>query len=83
VKAVHNAKADRANTKQLAAPLQGMLSKVLVEAGQQVPRNAPLFVIEAMKMETTITAPDDLTVASITLGEGTRVQADDLVLTVE
>jgi pyruvate carboxylase len=34
-------------------------------------------------METTITAPDDLTVASITLGEGTRVQADDLVLTVE
>jgi pyruvate carboxylase len=83
VKAVHNAKADRANTKQLAAPLQGMLSKVLVEAGQQVPRNAPLFVIEAMKMETTITAPDDLTVASITLSEGTRVQADDLVLTVE
>jgi pyruvate carboxylase len=83
VKAVHNVKADRANTKQLGAPLQGMLSKVLVEAGQQVPRNAPLFVIEAMKMETTITAPDDLTVASITLSEGTRVQADDLVLTVE
>ncbi|MVN74839.1 pyruvate carboxylase [Hymenobacter sp. HMF4947] len=82
VKTVHNAKADRANTKQIAAPLQGLLSKMLVQPGQQVPRNAPLFVIEAMKMETTVTAPEDLTVASITLGEGTRVQADDLVLTV-
>ena len=78
----HNAKADRANPKQLAAPLQGLLSKVLVEAGQQVPKNAPLFVIEAMKMETTITAPADLTVASLTLSQGARVQADDLILTI-
>jgi pyruvate carboxylase len=82
VKTVHNAKADRANAKQIAAPLQGLLSKMLVEAGQQVAKNAPLFVIEAMKMETTVTAPEDLTVASLTLGEGARVQADDLVLTV-
>jgi pyruvate carboxylase len=55
---------------------------MLVEAGQQVTKNTPLFVIEAMKMETTITAPDDLTVGSVTLGEGARVLADDLVLTV-
>ncbi len=82
VKTVHNQKADRANPKQIGAPLQGMLSKVLVEAGQQVARNAPLFVIEAMKMETTITAPEDLTVGTLALGEGARVQADDLVLTV-
>ncbi|MGI4743711.1 MAG: pyruvate carboxylase [Janthinobacterium lividum] len=82
VKTVHNQKADRANPKQIAAPLQGMLSKVLVAAGQQVARNTPLFVIEAMKMETTITAPEDLTVGSFALGEGARVLADDLVLTV-
>ena len=82
VKTIHNQKADRADPKQLGAPLQGMLSKVLVEAGQQVAKNTPLFVIEAMKMETTITAPDDLTVARVVLAEGARVQADDLVLTV-
>jgi pyruvate carboxylase len=81
VKTVHNAKADRANPKQIAAPLQGLLSKVLVAAGQQVAKNTPLFVIEAMKMETTITAPDDLTVSTVSLAEGARVQADDLVLT--
>jgi pyruvate carboxylase len=82
VKTVRNQKADRTNPKQIGAPLQGLLSKVLVVAGQQVARNTPLFVIEAMKMETTITAPEDLTVGTLLLGEGTRVQADDLVLTV-
>ncbi|WP_151089149.1 pyruvate carboxylase [Hymenobacter baengnokdamensis] len=83
VKTVHNAKADRANPRQIAAPLQGMLSKVLVQPGQQVAKNTPLFVIEAMKMETTITAPADLTVGTVSLGAGIRVQADDLVLTLE
>jgi pyruvate carboxylase len=34
-----------------------------------------------MKMETTITAPKDVVVDSIALNEGSRVQADDLVLT--
>ncbi len=79
---VSNVKADKANSCQLGAPLQGMLSKVLVKAGQAVARNAPLFVIEAMKMETTITAPHDLTVSQLHLEAGARVQADDLVLTV-
>ena len=78
---ISNAKADKANPRQLGAPLQGMLSKVLVKPGQAVPKNTPLFVIEAMKMETTITAPQDLTVAEVILPEGSRVAADDLVLT--
>lgn len=76
-----NVKADKAIPQHIAAPLQGMLSKVLVQPGQQVTRNTPLFVIEAMKMETTVTAPQDLTVDAVSLTEGTRVQVDDLVLT--
>ncbi|HEX8425577.1 pyruvate carboxylase, partial [Hymenobacter sp.] len=81
VKRVQNQKADKANGKQVGAPLQGLLSKVLVKDGEEVKRNAPLFIIEAMKMETTITAPDDTTVQSLHLPEGTLVNADDLVLT--
>ena len=80
---ISNAKADKANPRQMGAPLQGMLSKVLVKPGQAVTKNTPLFVIEAMKMETTITAPQDLTVAALALPEGSRVQADDLVITLE
>ncbi|WP_400191349.1 pyruvate carboxylase [Hymenobacter sp. B81] len=81
VKTVSNPKADKANAKQIGAPLQGLLSKVLVESGQKVKRNAPLFIIEAMKMETTITAPADASVQALNLREGTLVNADDLVLT--
>jgi pyruvate carboxylase len=78
---VSNSKIDKNNPGHVGAPLQGMLSKVLVKPGEKVTRNTPLFIIEAMKMETTITAPQDLTVSTIALEPGTRVQADDLVLT--
>ncbi|SMC00493.1 pyruvate carboxylase [Hymenobacter roseosalivarius DSM 11622] len=81
VKTIRNQKTDKANPLQVGAPLQGMLSKVLVKDGEAVKRNTPLFIIEAMKMETTITAPNDSTVQSLHLGEGTLVNADDLVLT--
>jgi pyruvate carboxylase len=67
-----NTKVDRNNPAHVAAPLQGLLSKVLVKTGEKVARNSPLFVIEAMKMETTITAPQDLTVAHYSEA-GTRV----------
>jgi len=78
---ISNPKADKGNPRHVGAPLQGLLSKVLVKPGQAVSRNTPLFVIEAMKMETTITAPQDLTIEALKLNEGTRVGADDLVLT--
>ncbi|MBT9392833.1 pyruvate carboxylase [Hymenobacter sp. NST-14] len=81
VKRILNPKADKGNPRQLGAPLQGLLSRVLVEPGQQVRKNTPLFIIEAMKMETTITAPDDTTVQAVNLAEGTLVNADDLVVT--
>ena len=41
------------------------------------------FTIEAMKMETTITASRDLTIKQVVLTEGTLVESDDLVLEVE
>src|SRR5690606_31326443 len=50
-----NRKIDKANGKQIGAPLQGMLSKLLVKKEEKVRKNQPLFVIEAMKMETVIT----------------------------
>jgi len=81
VERVQHQKVDKANIRQVGAPLQGMLSKILVEKDKPVKKNAPLFVIEAMKMETTITAPEDMQVSAIHLAEGTLVNTDDLVLT--
>ncbi len=70
-------------TSEVGAPLQGKLSKILVKAGDSIGANTPLFIIEAMKMETTVTATRDSKVKSIHLREGTMVQQDDLVVELE
>ncbi len=75
-----NVKADPANPKQIGAPLQGLLSNVLVKKGQEVKKNQPLFIIEAMKMETTVTATEEGVVDKIQLESGALVNSDDLVL---
>ncbi|CAN5192865.1 pyruvate carboxylase [soil metagenome] len=80
VEKVAHAKADKASLKEIGAPLQGSLAKILVKEGQQVKKNEPLFIIEAMKMETTITANAEGQIEKIVLGEGVMVFADDLVI---
>ena len=66
--------------KEIGAPLQGKLVSVLVKEGDKVSKNQPLFVIEAMKMESTITAPAAGTVAKVYLTEGVMVEQDDCVV---
>ncbi len=77
---IENVKADPSNSKQIGAPLQGLLSSVLVKKGQKVSKNQPLFIIEAMKMETTVTATEEGVVNKIELNGGSLVNSDDLVL---
>ena len=75
-----NRKADKTNILQVASPLQGMLSKIFVKKGEEVKKNQPLFMVEAMKMETNIAANSDGVIADIILSSGTLVNTDDLVL---
>ena len=69
--------------KEVGAPLQGSLSKILVSPGDAVDMNTPLFIIEAMKMESTITSPVAGTVKKVHLKEKTLVEQDDLVVELE
>ena len=78
---VSNKKASGAN--DIGSPLQGKLSRILVEQGVTVKKGDPLFVIEAMKMESIVSAPRDATIAHIELSDGAMIGADDLVLTFE
>jgi pyruvate carboxylase len=77
---VQNTKADKNNASQIGAPLQGLLSTVLVKKGDAIVKNQPLFIIEAMKMETTITATENAVINKVFLKEGTMVNSDDLVV---
>lgn len=75
--------AKAAKAGDVGAPLQGRLTKILVKIGDEVKKNQPLFVIEAMKMESIVAAPAEGKVMSITLQEGTVVEQDDLVVSLE
>ena len=66
--------------KEIGAPLQGKLVSVLVKEGDKVSKNQPLFVIEAMKMESTITAPAAGIISKVYLSEGVMVEQDDCVV---
>jgi len=70
------------NENEVGAPLQGMLSKVLVKQGDTVEKNTPLFAIEAMKMESTVLAPKAGIVNKIILNAGSLVEQDDVVVVV-
>jgi pyruvate carboxylase len=76
-------KAEKGKSEHIAAPLQGKISQFFVKEGEQVKTNAPLFTLEAMKMESTITALKEGTVKQIILPAGTLVKAEDLVMVVE
>ena len=80
VEKITHQKVDKNNEKQISASLQGSLSSVLVKSGQKVKKNEALFVIEAMKMETTITSHADGEIENILLKEGEMVFADDLIV---
>ena len=81
VKKISNEKVS--GEKHIGAPLQGRLARVFVKNGDVIKKNTPLFTIEAMKMETTITAPRDLKIFRIALPETTMVETDDLVVVME
>jgi 3-methylcrotonyl-CoA carboxylase alpha subunit len=65
----------------LTTPLPGVVVAVPVSVGQQVAAGEVLMVIEAMKMEHTITAPRAGTVASVHFARGDRVPEGAELLT--
>jgi 3-methylcrotonyl-CoA carboxylase alpha subunit len=58
---------------RLVSPLPGSVIRVLVTGGETVAKGQPLMIIEAMKMEHTITAPRRGTVKQIYFGQGEQV----------
>ena len=73
-------KAEAGNPNHVAAPMPGMVGTVLVKAGQTVSKGSPLLSIEAMKMETMITAERDATVVRVHVASGSRIEAKELLV---
>jgi biotin carboxyl carrier protein len=67
-------------TPELTAPMPGKVLKVLVEAGQNVAAGQPLVVLEAMKMETALSAESAALVKKIHVAPGQMVDHGAVLL---
>ncbi|MEI7056110.1 biotin carboxylase N-terminal domain-containing protein [Nocardioides sp. CCNWLW239] len=67
----------------LLAPMPGSVVSVLAEAGSSVTEGQPLLVLEAMKMQHTVTAPSDGVLIQIHVKPGTQVAAGEVLAVVE
>lgn len=76
----HIRKAEAAG--EIGAPMPGRIGKVMVAVGDAVEAGQPLFTLEAMKMESTITAQTAGTLKELGAVAGDKVEGRQWVLTI-
>ena len=72
-------KADIADPLQIGAPIPGLIASIAVSVGQKVSRGDKLLMMEAMKMQTTVSASADGVVAELHCAVGETVASKDLL----
>ena len=65
----------------VTSPMPGNILAVKVSVGQNVKKGDTICVLEAMKMENDIPAPQDGVIASINVQKGASVGANDVIAT--
>ena len=73
--------AGKAGSVVVKAPMPGNINKVNVKPGDAVKKGDVLIVLEAMKMENDVCAPEDGTVASVEVAKGATVETDAVLVT--
>ncbi len=71
------------DTEELHAPMPGKIAGVMVSEGQEVNAGDPLVVLEAMKMQNTLTAVEKGTVTAVKVQVGQNVGKDDLLVEIK
>lgn len=74
---------DQVSAGSLLAPMPGTVVSVAVEVGQQVVAGQPVLVLEAMKMQHTVSAPGPGTLTELTVQPGAQVAAGEVLAVVE
>ncbi len=72
-----------AGTGEVTTAMPGKVVRVLVSEGDQVKKDQPLVILEAMKMENEFKAPCDGVVKSIKVKEGDTVEANAVLVVLE
>ena len=64
----------------ITSPMPGLVFKIVVSVGQQVAKDQELIILEAMKMESPIHAPNAATVSAILVKEGDAVSEGQVLI---
>ena len=76
-------KAEDGNLNQIGSPLPGQVAKIFVSAGDKIIKGDRVLVIEAMKMETIISAEKSGTIKKLHVASGDNVETKDLLIEIE
>ena len=80
-KATPKAAPAKAGSVTVSAPMPGKILNVKLQSGAAVKKGDVILVLEAMKMENEIVAPQDGTIASINVAVGDSVEAGSVLAT--
>ena len=75
------AKSAGAGSVKVAAPMPGKILDIKAKNGDAVKKGQVILVLEAMKMENEVVAPEDGTIASIDTTVGSMVESGDTLAT--
>lgn len=76
-------KANKANKNEVGAPMPGTVIDIRIKVGDKVEKGSPLVILSAMKMETVVQSPVAGIVKSVNIDMGMKLDAEDLLITVE
>ena len=79
--AAPKAAAGAAGSVEVTASVPGKVFKIEANAGATVKAGDPIVILEAMKMEIPVVAPEDGTVAGINVAVGDAVESGDVLAT--
>ena len=68
---------------EITAPMVGKIVSVLVEVGQEVAEDDPVVMLEAMKVEMPVVAPEDGKVSAIHVKDGDKVEGEAVLVELE
>nr|CAI5865067.1 unnamed protein product [Callosobruchus analis] len=76
-------KADKANKKQVGAPMPGTVIDIRVKPGDKIEKGTPLVILSAMKMETVVQSPVAGVIKTVDATLNMKLDAEDLIVTME
>ncbi|MCH2197302.1 MAG: acetyl-CoA carboxylase biotin carboxyl carrier protein subunit [Flavobacteriales bacterium] len=69
--------------RKVKAPMPGLVIDVMVTPGQEVQKDEPILILEAMKMENVIKAPRDGAIKAVGVEKGAAIEKNALLIEFE